>query len=409
MRPTGDLEKAIKKNLNFSAGAELRDRMLDDILNAQEKSRKAHSVIPRPNPRRQIMKNPITKLAAAAVLIMAVVLSVNVWEKTTPAAYALEQTVEANHIVRSLHIRDFKPGEDEPKEFWLQFAEDGRIKDIRASIPEWDSPSDGAKIVVWQEGKAKVWFKKKNTLLTVREERFARQMLELARQVDPRPAMERLYKQEQQGKVEVEIGEPSDSTGSITVTATYPPEGSRPGKRVVLFVDQTTKLVTAMEVYQLEGDEYHQVGRTEFQDYNQQIDPAMFTLDNEVPADIMRVDQTTQQVGLAQGQMSDGEVAVEVVRRFFTALMAQDYATAGQLCEGLPVEKMREMFGSIKIIRIVSIGPAAPHPNPGTKGLVVPCTVEIEKNGQVSEWKLDRLGVRQVYNQPGRWTIFGGI
>jgi hypothetical protein len=35
--------------------------------------------------------------------------------------------------------------------------------------------------------------------------------------------------------------------------------------------------------------------------------------------------------------------------------------------------------------------------------------VEIEKDGEKSEMKLDRLGVRQVYNQPGRWTIFGGF
>jgi hypothetical protein len=41
--------------------------------------------------------------------------------------------------------------------------------------------------------------------------------------------------------------------------------------------------------------------------------------------------------------------------------------------------------------------------------VVVPCIVEIEVNGKTGEQKFDRLGVRQVYNQPGRWTIFGGI
>ncbi len=71
MKPTDNLEEAIKKDLNFAAGAELYERMLDDVLNAQEKSRKEHSAVPRPNLRRQIMKSPITKLAAAAVLIIA--------------------------------------------------------------------------------------------------------------------------------------------------------------------------------------------------------------------------------------------------------------------------------------------------------------------------------------------------
>jgi hypothetical protein len=164
-----------------------------------------------------------------------------------------------------------------------------------------------------------------------------------------------------------------------------------------------------MEVYLLKDGEYQQLGRTEFHNYNQAIDPRMFTLEDEIPADVMRVDQTTQQVGLAQGNLSDDEVAVEVARQFFTALIAEDYAAAGQLLEGIPADKTREMFGSIKVLRIISIGPAGPHPNPETKGMVVPSTVEVQKDGQVSEWKLDRLGVRQVYNQPGRWTIFGGI
>ena len=127
------------------------------------------------------------------------------------------------------------------------------------------------------------------------------------------------------------------------------------------------------------------------------------------PADVVRVDQTTQEVGLIQGQLSNEEIAVEVARQFFEALIAKDYNKAGKLLEGIPADRMQQMFGNIKVIRIISIGPVAPHPNPGTKGLVVPSIVEIEKRGEISEWKLDRLGVRQVYNQPGRWTIFGGI
>ncbi|MEJ2705224.1 MAG: hypothetical protein P8Z79_22515, partial [Sedimentisphaerales bacterium] len=233
--------------------------------------------------------------------------------------------------------------------------------------------------------------------------------LALVRQIDPRAAMERLYEQEQEGKVKVEVAEPSDRAEPIAVTATYEPEGSRPGRRVILFVDQATKFLTAVEVYQRNGDEYQLMGTTEFDEYNQDIDPAMFTLDGEVPADAIRVDQTTQDVGLAQGDLSDDEAAIEVVRQFFAALMARNYAAAGQMLGGMPADRMQQMFGSIKVLRIISIGPAAPHPNPETKGLVVPSVVEVERDGQVSEWKLDRLGVRQVYNQPGQWAIFGGI
>jgi len=82
---------------------------------------------------------------------------------------------------------------------------------------------------------------------------------------------------------------------------------------------------------------------------------------------------------------------------------------AGKLMESLPADKMRERFSDRKFLRTVSIDPAAPHPIPKTKGLIAPCTVEYEKDGQKGKRKLNTIGVRQVYNQPGRWTIFGGI
>jgi hypothetical protein len=82
MKPTDDLEKVIKKDLNFTAGPELHDRVLDDVLNAQEKSRKAHSAIVRPNLRRTIMRSPLTRLAVAASAIVACVVGVSLWTGT---------------------------------------------------------------------------------------------------------------------------------------------------------------------------------------------------------------------------------------------------------------------------------------------------------------------------------------
>jgi hypothetical protein len=157
-----------------------------------------------------------------------------------------------------------------------------------------------------------------------------------------------------------------------------------------------------------EGD-YKYQGTMEFFDYNQQIDPAIFNLEKELPSDVTKVDQVSHEVGLAQGNLSNDDVVVEVAKQFFEALIAKDYARAGKLLEGMPADKMEETFGRIKFLRIVSIGKPVPHPNPATKGVVVPCVVEIEVDGKIAEQKFDRLGVRQVYNQPGRWTIFGGI
>jgi outer membrane lipoprotein-sorting protein len=76
MRSKDNVAEAIKKKLSFTASAELHDRMLDEVLNAQEKSKKTRSAETGPNIRRIIMKSPITKLAAAAVIIVAVLVGI---------------------------------------------------------------------------------------------------------------------------------------------------------------------------------------------------------------------------------------------------------------------------------------------------------------------------------------------
>jgi len=74
MRDKDNVEDAIKKKLSFTASAELHNRMLNDVLNAQEKSKKTKSAVAELRIGRIIMKNSITKLAAAAVIVILVVL-----------------------------------------------------------------------------------------------------------------------------------------------------------------------------------------------------------------------------------------------------------------------------------------------------------------------------------------------
>jgi hypothetical protein len=183
-----------------------------------------------------------------------------------------------------------------------------------------------------------------------------------------------------------------------------PREGS--GWREVYWIDPRTKLVQEKERYQLEGGEYRLVSRCEYLEYNQPIDPEVFRL--ELPDDVMRVDQTTQEVGLAKGDLTDEQIAVEVVRQFFGALIDEDYDKAGQLCEGIPGRKLQEHFAKDRFMRIVSIGSPTPHPDPRTEFLQVPCEVEVESDGARTVRQYT-LNVRHAYNQPDRWTVGGGI
>ena len=74
MKPE-DIEKQIQE-INFRASDGLRKRILEDALKAQQKSKQTDSASTRLNIRRIIMKSPITKFAAAAVIILAVVFGI---------------------------------------------------------------------------------------------------------------------------------------------------------------------------------------------------------------------------------------------------------------------------------------------------------------------------------------------
>jgi hypothetical protein len=358
--------------------------------------------------REYIMKSQITKLAAAAVIILAVVLTINLWNES---AYALTDTIEASHSVRYLHIKSFRQNEDEPKEFWIEFYRDGEVKNVRMHMPEWDSPEDGAIVTIWKENKAQVWYKKKKSLITMGDKTVAANTLKFIKELDPKRVVERLYYARQaQGQLEIEIDEPSNKAEPIVVTATCLPGSPRAGWRLVLFVDRATKLVTAIEFYKLKDGKYQYVERIEYYDYNQPIEAEMFSLDNDdIPADVTRIDRTTQKIGLEQGNLTDKEIAVKVVREFYEALIAKDYAKAGKLYGGVLADKMRERWEELNVVQIISIGEPIPHPTPGVGGFQVPCKIEIERDGAKSIYEPYGPGVRLVRGQPNRWNIHGGV
>jgi hypothetical protein len=410
MRPAENIEKLIKK-LSDKTNAKMDERVRKNMLNALAESEK-QSALTWPNIRKIIMKNPITKLAAAAVIIVAVMLSINIWDNITPTAYALDQTVQASHSVRYLHIKSYKNGMEEPKEFWIEFDEQGGVRNIRSHMPEWESPSDGARVTIWQQGKAKTWYKKKNTLVTIKDKRFAEKLSASVQLFDPKLAVPRFIELEKLELAKIEIEEPPSKAEPITITATYSPECKKLGvpiDRTVLFVDQTTKLIKSMESYLLAGGgEYELIDWIEYYDYNQQIDPAMFVFD-DLPSDIKQIDQTTRDIGLEQGNLSEEEIAVKVVREFYEAVIAKDYTKAGRIYGNVPATRIEEMFKELIIVRIISIDEPKPHPSQGVGGFMVPCKFEIEKDRIKSVYEPYGPGVRPVRGQPNRWNIHGGV
>jgi hypothetical protein len=120
MRPEKDLEKLVKR-LHFKAGADLHERTISDALQAQAKSRKIESALAEMITWRLIMKKNASKLAAA-VLIIAVLLSFFVFEKLNSPAWALSDTIEILRDFGGLHIIGTITidGQEQGTEIWMQ-------------------------------------------------------------------------------------------------------------------------------------------------------------------------------------------------------------------------------------------------------------------------------------------------
>jgi hypothetical protein len=399
MKATDNIEKLIRKfctkeKLCVKTSTEMDKRVLDDALVAYEKSRKKILALIRPNIWRTFIKSRITKLAIAAVIIVIAALSITFLDKSVTPAYALEQTIEANRAMRYIHTMYLDSSHDDvAKECWLEFDQAGQLKNVRINWSEW---MGGGEIVVWNQSKTQIWQKKQNRLITFNDEIYTSRIHNMAETDDPRLMVEHLYQRQTKGEIGIEIDEPAAKAEPIIVTATGLGTYT---KRFILFVDQATKLVTACEWYQLKEGKYKYQGVMEYYDYNVPIDAKIFSINDDVSPDAELIDTRTQNIGLAQGNLTDKEIAVEVV--------AKDYVKAGQICGGLSSAEIQQEWGKLNVVRIVSMDEPVPPSETSKLFPKMQCvhyTIEVEKDGKkIIQEKQNN--VRRVLGRRDRWVI----
>lgn len=357
-----------------------------------------------------IMKNRITQLAAAAVIIVAVVLSIRFWDKAVTPAYAIEQTIKAYDGIRYLHAYFYsRTASNLAKEAWIQYDENGDVEKIRANLYNTEGKNKHAEMV-WSEGITLIWRRHENTLEIDERGDFTPVMLDFAKSIDPREAIEYAYENQEKGRCQIEIEEGSNENEPIRITARYPAGGysvakSLPPMNDVLVVDPITKLVIRKEVYRVYEDHVELCGV--YKDYNtQSFDPNIFDIEKETSDDTIRVVHYDvddgSKVGIDEGSLSPEEADHVLIREFFNALIAKDYSRAGLLFGGMPPDEVKARFGEIKIVDLVSIGDRVKSGD-GLPSYYT-CIVEIEENGRISQWQ-PRVHIGKVtpHNIKRRW------
>jgi len=151
MRAKENLEEKLEK-LGQAIGTD--QSLVENVMSRIDQANGAGKVKNKLLSRRLFM-NRFTKLATAAAIIIAVVLSLTILDKSLPTAYAIEQTIDAFKNVRFLHlIRRDEAGQIED-ERWIELGLHGRqVRYRQDNKPRnWLAVEDGKTTAVYYKDK----------------------------------------------------------------------------------------------------------------------------------------------------------------------------------------------------------------------------------------------------------------
>ncbi len=365
---------------------------------------------------RTLMRSRKIQYTAAAVILIAFTLSISMMVLnigTAKPAYALEQTIEANHSIRTMHLRAYYNGEEgdenyEKAEVWMKYDEAGLLTNLSVNHFKYENgklDDDSIMFGVWNEGVSRTFLPLKNVVIVLRVNNTADQCEKFIREYNPTLILQQIIDRAQDyDDMEIEIQEPQQDGDPIYVVAIQPRH-----LRTELTVDPETKLVqqyVRIDLNENPEEEKFEV-KLEFLAYNQTIDPSVFELSG-IPDDAHVYDQVDQLVGLEKGDLTDEEIASLVVSKALEATIAQDYDEVSRLMEGDPGDAIEqfiaEQFGA-KLVRVISLGQPAPH-HRWKNILCVPCEIEVEGKDGVRRAVSIIATAKAIDYQPGnRWIV----
>jgi len=418
MRPTEDIEKSIKK-LRYKASTQAHRRILDNILQAMEISEKYKTARPESNLWRIVMKRPITKLVAAAVIIVAAFLSVNIFHQSIPtasAAQVLREAIEAVSDVWSVHMKtrmrtlagdnfsligleyDFVP-----IEMWKRTNENGLMQ-WRVEKPRRVLLMDGQNTTMLVRPNYGVLREKvlplgcfdswSGRLLNVQE--LLDNELQKAKSNPDRGIC--LWHEEVEGQnkiiLEVEVGADvpeGDYLRNSFITAS--------DHLKVYRFDAKTKLLDGLQVYVHTEDDDVLIFEVTDIEYNAELDDSVFALD--LPEDMI---WSREPEILPDNERYEKMTPKEAAEAFFRACAEEDWEEVLKFETSSRIdERTKEYLGGLEIISIGQPFQSEGYARDGL-GWFVPYEIRL-KSGRVKKFN---LAIRKD-NPANRFIVDGGL
>lgn len=412
MRPIEEIEKFVKQ-FKVKLESNMKSKVLNEALDIQ-RNQNLHkiSII---GTLKNITESRLAKYAAAASFLV-IIFSVTFFlDVLTKPAYAIEQTIRVNDKINTFHFKLYLLNDPNnshrefSREAWVKYDKDGNISKVR--VEYYKSQEEEKTIQIWKNGEAVDWDKNINRIFIIKDPIFSDKILRFGQKFNPRGAIQYLHERQEIDKIKIEIKEPPDRTKPITITADYPPNTyligrEMPAIRDVYYVDQETRLITSVEIYPSHEDKYGYSGTWRYEDYNQPFDDALFSIEDELPDDILKLYLFGKKdSGLKKGDLEEKEIAAKLAKEFLDALIDKDYAKVGHLFGGMSEEQAQKRFGTLNIAQVISID----EPVQKLGCYKLSCTLGINDNGRILEWKPKDVYVRKANNQDDYWVIVAGI
>jgi len=403
------------KNIPFDApDSKHRDKLKMELLNVFPKHR-LQSTVHTVNVWRIIMRSRKSKLAAAAVIIVAVLLSINIWDKTIPTASAtevLQNAIDAISDLWSVHMKcrmrtlprdnfsNIKLDYDFVDiEMWKRTNENGLV--------QWRVEKSGR--VILMDGQSTIMLIRPNT--GVQEEKplplgcfdswFGRLLnvkdvlddeLEKEKNNPDRAVTFSFEEIEGTEKIILEVEITTDVPEDDYLRNQFIQDSDH--VKVYRFNSQT-ELLESLQVYVHTADEDVLIFEVTDIEYNTEIDDSVFEL--ELPENMVWYKDAEI---LPDNEKYEQMEPKEVAQAFFQACADEDWDSFLKFWPASQVdERLKEYLGGLEII---SIG--EPFKSAGYPGWLIPYEIKL-KSGYI---KKHNMAIRND-NPAQRYIFDGGI
>jgi hypothetical protein len=324
--------------------------------------------------RNTILRNGATKIAAAAVIILAIGLGIVFFDKSVSSAYAITQTIKALENVTTVHVIG-TDWDGNRYEVWNKInPETGKS--------EWvciDQTPHGYRIASRPDGSC-VWDENGNVVrysnkpIASNDFRYSQVFEQIAEKMVELNENEKITIRTEKDSV---YGKPLVVIHVVTNIQDYR-----------IYVDTESKL--PVRLYFDRADNMQQIARTVDEIYyNEPLPERMF--DFEVPAEWYRdwslLDDPAK--GLAIGDLTHEQGAIKAAREYWQAVITNNWDYADQL---RPVADWKTDYHVDRPAELIDIG--QPRPERGCSGLVTPCIVRFA-DGKIQKIELV-INYRQI-------------